>query len=213
MTNQELYDLILIKARRAGDTNLRAVIFAEMRGLLNGWEKSPFHPWFLETRSSGFATTADGEPVAVPTGFLLLVEDTKVRIVNADGAKKILTRMYHEDIEEHFDNVDPTLPRNYDIFADQFVFGPAADAAYAVHFKYYAATTPPPDNTSTVSNPWVLNAEDLVVHAVAERLVREYVKDYRHADELAGKATQLRTDLHKFNEARKHVDMDYSIDR
>lgn len=213
MTNNELYDLILVRARRTGDTNIRATIAAEIRGLLNGWEKSPFLPWFLETRSNGFATTADGLPVNVPTGFLNLVEDTKVWITTSSGSKKELPRMYHEDIEVNFINSSAGLPKYYDIFADQFVFGPAADAIYPVQFKFYAGTTPPPDNSSAVTNPWVLQAEDLFVFGVAERVVREYVKDYKHADELLNKVATLRADLHKFNESRKHSNMDYSIDR
>lgn len=217
MTNQQLYDLILVKARRAGDLNLRAVIFAEMRGLLNGWERSPFHPWFLQ-KFANVPITNGASSVACPDDFLLLEEDSRVWFYDTETlTKTLLRRSHHEDLEVASVGVTSGTPTHYDQFynsGDYIYFGtPVNKATYALTFNYFASTVPPPDDTAAVSNPWALNAEDLLVYAVAERLVREYVKDYKHADELAAKVAQLRADLHKYNEARKHVDMDYAIDR
>jgi len=213
MTNAQLYDLILVKARRAGDSALRAVIAAELRGMLNSLERSPFHPWFLETISSGVVTVADEETVVLPSNYLLLVEDAKVYAISEAGVRTKITRSYHEDIEEANNGLDPGVPSVYDIFANKFYFGPTPDGIYTIRFKYYAATTPPPDDAEQISNPWALDAEDFFVVLSAQRLVQNYIKDYNLAGALAAEASGKRVELHKYNEARKHVDMDYEVDR
>lgn len=219
MTNAQLYDLILQKCRRSGDLTLRAVIASELRGMLNSLEHSPFHPWFLERTSSGLVTVAGTETVAMPSDFLLLVEDTKVWAIHSDGSRTKLTRAYHEDLEESAVDtptdvaVDPARPTHFDYFADQLFLFPIPDDVYTIRMKYYATTTPPPDNATEVSNPWVLKAEDFFVVNAAQRLVQNYIKDFKLSGELAAEASMKRSELHKYNEARKHSEMDYRIDR
>lgn len=214
MNNNEVYDRILVKARRPGDATLRSNILNEMTEMLSNWERGPFFPWFLEKTSSGLVTTANVETVALPSDYLLLVEDTKVWIIQADGTRTYLQRGFHEDMEEKWNGVSATLPTTFDIFADQIYLGATPDRSdYTIRMKYYKKTTPPPDDTTTVSNPWVINAQGLFVSETARRLVANYIKDDKTAQSLEREVAQVRADLFKYNEARKHVEMDYRVDR
>lgn len=213
MTNEQFYARVLRKARRANDASLLVDAVAEFEEMLQSWERSPFHPWFLETVASGFVTVADTQTVDMPSNYLLLVEDTRVLIVDGDGADQKLRRGYHEDLEDYYLNEDAALPKHYDIFANKMYFGPVPDAAYTVKFKYYASTTAPESDGNDVSNPWILNAQAFCVSSLAQVLVQDYIKDDKRAAALAMEAQKHRIELHKYNEARKHVDMDYEVDR
>lgn len=213
MLNSEFWDFTLRRSRRAGDTVLRTDAILEFTRMLQAWERSSFSPWFLEKVSTGLATVADQQTLAIPTDYLLLVEDTDVFVVDADGNDQTLERGFHEDLENKYANADAGLPRTYDIFADLFYFGPKPDAIYTIKCKYYAKTTVPPDDGATLTNSWVVNAEDLCITALSARLVQDYIKDDKRAAVLTTQASALRSELHKYSEARKHVDMNYEIDR
>jgi hypothetical protein len=204
---------VLVKARRTGDLTLRAIAPDEAREIFQSWENSPFHPWFLEKSSSGVVTVAETQTVALPSDFLLQVEDTDWYLEDVEGAKTRLKRGYHEDLEAKFNGEDEGLPWAYDIFAQEIYLGPIPDAIYTLRFKYYAKQTPPPDDSAEVTNKWIINAEALCVTAVAHKLVSDYVKDTVRAKSLAEDVTRLRVELHKFNEAKKHADMNYGVDR
>jgi len=213
MLNSELYDLILVKARRVNDTQLRTVIPAELRQMLQSLEHSPFHPWFLETTSSGLTTTVDVDTLDAPEDYLLLVEDTKVWITDSEGTRTRLVRRFHEDIEEAYNGVSSGRPESFDIFRELIYLGPIPNDIYTIGMKYYAKTIPPPDNDLNVSNPWVLEAEDFFITEIARRLQVNYIKDMKVAGELSNTSALLRSELHKYNESRKHVEMDYTVDR
>jgi hypothetical protein len=214
MLNSEFYDRVLVKARRAGDTALRAPAINETLELMQSWENSPFHPWFLEKVSVGVVATPGSQTLNLPADFLLTVEDTNWYTVSpTDGAKKVLYRGYHEDLILKFKDAAGALPKGYDYFAGLIYLGPKPDLAYTLDFKYYAKQTAPPDNGDTLTNQWILNAQALCVVAVAQRLMENYIKDYKRADGLKVEEGTLRSELHKYNEARKHADMDYNVDR
>lgn len=213
MLNSEFWDFTLRRCRRAGDTVLRADAILEFTRMLQSWERSPFNPWFLEKVATGLTTVANQQTLAIPTDYLLLVEDTDVFVVNADGDDQTLERGFHEDLENKYANADAGLPKTYDIFANLLYFGPVPEATFAIKLKYFANTTVPPDDGATLTNAWVVNAEDFCITALASRLVQDYIKDDKRAAILTTQAAGLRAELHKYNEARKHVDMNYEIDR
>jgi len=176
-------------------------------------ERSPFHPWFLEKTSSGLVTVADVQTVALPTDFLLMVEDTKIYLIDSDEVYHEQTRGYHEDMERIYNAADAGTPAGYDIFAGNIYFGPKPDGVYTIRLKYYQRTTPPSDDGVEVSNLWTLNAEDFMVTSLAARLCDIYTMDERRAASLKIESSSLRLELFKYNEARKHTDMDYVVDR
>jgi len=77
MLNSEFYDYVLRRSRRAGDTVLRADAVLEFPRILSSWERSPFHPWFLEKVSSGLVTVADTQTIS-RVGTLYLGSDSFV---------------------------------------------------------------------------------------------------------------------------------------
>lgn len=212
-TNAQLYDLILTRARRAGDPTLRTVLPNELRQMVQAWERSPFMPWFLEKTSSGLVTVTSADTINEPSDYLLIVENTKVYSTNTSNTRTKLTRAYHEDIEESFNGIDPGPPTHFDIFGGKIYFGPTPDAVYTIRMKYYAKTTPPPDDNNVIDNQWAINAEDLFITESAYRLQASYIKDMKVAAELRAQSNSIRSELHKYNEARKHVEMDYAVDR
>lgn len=214
MNNNDLYDRILRRARRPGDLTLRSNILDEITEMLQGWETSPFMPWFLEKVSTGLTTTINVETVAAPSDYALLVEDTKVWLIDAAGTRTFLERGYHEDIEEAFNGITAARPTTFDIFGGNIYLGATPDlSTYTIRMKYYAKTTPPLDAGTPVTNPWALNAQSLFVTEAARRLVDFYVKDVKTAAELQKDVNNARAELYKYNESRKHVEMDYRVDR
>lgn len=212
MTNEEFYNLVLLRSRRQGDQVLLEAAPSEFSMMLQSMEHSPFHPWFLERSSTGLVTVANEPTIAQPDDYLLLVENARVFLVDNEGKRTRLRRTYHENIETKYIGEDSDLPKYFDIFAGLFWFGPIPDAEYEVKCKYYAKTTAPPNDQVQATNAWILNALDFTVTSVAERLVRYYVKDSKRADDLRVDAGRLLSDLHKYNEARKHAEMDYEVD-
>jgi hypothetical protein len=212
MTNEEFIDRVLVKCRRSGDVNLRAVVPDELNEMIDSWEHASFMPWFLETFTD-IGTGSNAEYVALPADYLLLIEDTKLRITDTAGAKHDLNRMYHEDLMDKYENATPTLPEVYDIFQGRVWLGPHSDQTYFIRFKYYQKSASILDDGTTLTNLWALNAKSLVVSSIAAKLVADYLKDMRVAGELQSEADRIRIELVKYNESRKHVDMDYTVDR
>lgn len=214
MTNEQFYTQVLVKARRPGDQTLRAVLEAEFRQLLQTLEQGAFHPWFLEKTSSGLVTVAGTQTVDLPEDFLLPVEDTRVKCIDSEGAHTLLVRRFHEDIEDEYEEEDSGLPEIYDIFEGKIYLGPTPDAVYTIRLKYYQKSTAPAvDSSADVTNLWILNAEEYVTTLLAQRLNATYIRDLKRADELGARAQEIRSEMFKYNEARKHADMDYKVER
>lgn len=212
MTNKQFYDLILQATRRPGDVNLRTSLLSEARGWLQMQERGSFHPWFLEKTSSGLVTVAATPTMVMPSDYLLLVEDARVRITDSSGAPQKLVRRYHEDIEDFYGNTTG-FPEAYDIFEGKMHFGPTPDAIYPVRIKYYLGQAIPADDDIAVTNLWFLNAESFVVNSLAAILAGSYTRDKGLADDKGNLATMARNELYKYNESLKHVDMDYAVER
>jgi len=211
MTNEQFYAIVLKRARRPGDPTLLGVVQDGVRQMLQALEMSPFHPWFLETESAGLQTVADQNYITMPTDFLLFVEDTRVELIDEEGNGHRVERWYLEAMRDHWGNAEGEVSRTYDLFADRMYLAPTPDAVYDVNFQYYAKTIAPEVDLAEVDNLWALNAEDFTVTSLARRLVEFYVKDEKRARALANEAVMLRSELHKYNEARKHSDHDYRI--
>jgi hypothetical protein len=74
-------------------------------------------------------------------------------------------------------------------------------------------TTAPADDTSNISNLWILNAEDYVAHLVAARVIRDKLRNLPYSREIQGEAGTLRVELFRMNESRKHSNMDYEVNK
>lgn len=214
MINSQIYDQILTKCRRAGDAQLRAAIPAELREMLQTWERSPLLPWFLyDGQITTIFCTPNNSFLQLPDGFLNLLEESVVWVSYPPSniAKTKLKRGYWNDIDEQYVAVTNKIPEAYDIQGNAFIFGPTPDKAYSITFRAYYASAPPPDNGSTVSNPWWLNAEDLVVTGCAARLTKGYIKDAKRGAELDEDTAMLLKNLNNYNESRKHQGFPHEV--
>ncbi|MGH7250150.1 MAG: hypothetical protein ACREGC_04180, partial [Minisyncoccia bacterium] len=71
----------------------------------------------------------------------------------------------------------------------------------------------PEDDANTVSNPWFLKARNLFLLGIVLQLQMNYIKDDNQIQILTPQVVKAQSDLFKYSESLKHVDMDYAVDR
>lgn len=212
-TNSDFYDAVMQITGREGDTVSRAYAVTSCARILQNLDNNPFHPWFLEYEAA-LSVTAEVNTVDLPSDFLDFLEDGDVWWYPTSGDKEKVERGFLEEIQDVYANQDSAAtPEAYDIVGDQLYLGPTPSAAGTLRFWYVRKTTAPADDTSNISNLWILNAEDYVAHLVAARVIRDKLRNLPYSREIQGEANTLRVELFRMNESRKHSNMDYEVNK
>lgn len=156
--------------------DLETTIISRLQESQRLLEKGKTLPRFLLLEDQSLSLAADGQDVALPTGFLRQYEDEPIRYTESATAKKIVVlRKTHVDAIEAYSDAADGPPKVYVLRASTIRFYPIADINYTLTWSYYKAA----DLLDTdIENAWLEHASDWLIGDAGERLA----KDLRDAD-------------------------------
>ena len=211
MLNSEVLDNMMNRLGNRALPKLRSACLRELNIKIEEQERSEFLPWFLEGDYTG-VTVANQEYSLLPSDFLTEWEDGAVWLQTTAGAWVKLLKQTLQAIREETINVTATQPVAYAIHNDRFYFGPKPDKAYAIKFPYVKKSTAMVDDSSAVTNGWVLHGYNFIVNAALAVVAKDHVQNIPQSAGFNGEASSARESLYKYDESRKHINADYMIE-
>lgn len=165
--------------RLGGRTDLISLVFDLMNEVKNTvLERRAWYPWFLiqdtAEDSTHLQTVVGSELVALPTGYLMQVEDEDVYLLNSDGeVERILAKMYYADMLNKFDVDDEIYA--YTLRGMTMRVRGLPTEVRNIRMKYYKADA----NFATgQENNWLKYASAAVFGEVGALMAGHYIKDY-----------------------------------
>ncbi len=161
MTRDE--GVALIKQQLAFRTTLDDAIVTQMKFAQTTLEAMPTKPWFLVSDWETLTTVVDTEDVALPTDFLLEVEEAHLYYRPSDWpthSDRKLVKDDYDDLKAAFTSLDEEqdttetdfTPRAYALIGNNLAIFPTPDDAYTLRWKYYQKQTV---LTTDVENNWL----------------------------------------------------------
>ena len=128
---------------------------------------------------------------------------------NSDGDwESPLAKMTLDKLRKATQNADPALPEGYALFGSRFYLGPAPDSTYAYRFQYYAASADVADNSSAISNPWLLYFFNYITLQTAFNVVSMHIQSAELAQKMTPALTLARNAFTVAVEARENANLE-----
>ena len=205
-TNSELLDQAMSRLGQRSSTRVRSDIVAEINTTIDRLERAPFLPWFLEQDATLSISTNDTSE-ALPSDFLREATETRPWYTE-DGDTYYLEKRFYAALQQE----TPTSLKYYAIKGETFYFKKTADKAYTVTLPYYAAQTGDfADNSSDVSNLWLLRAHDWVVNEALSKVAAFHVQNEKLAIALRADASSAKWDIINYHESRENEGQDFFV--
>jgi hypothetical protein len=210
MTNKELIDLMM--ARLGGRTApaLRSRLVIELNEKIRQLETGSILPWFMEDKFVG-DTVANQDYVDLPADFVREVEEGRFKIKNTENKWGRLIKASYEDLEDETENYDAALPEGYALFGDKIYFGPVPDLAYSFKLPYFKRTGEVIDNTSAVTNSWLLEFHHYVTLATLKVVASMHIQSAEIMQKIDPELQTAYDIFWRTIEARKHTNMEYLL--
>ena len=192
MTRDEAATLIRSKLSfRASSTNLNLAIVNALQYTQRDLEMGKTLPPFLITESEALTGVANSPTIALPTGFLRLVEDENIWWNGtATAGVRELQRAEYKQLRAVWAGTTETSPRAYALRKNSIYIFPTPDVAHTYVWSYYKKADILDDGSD--ENVWLLNAPDLMI-AQAGLLVAADLQD----DAAVAKFTALQMSAQK----------------
>lgn len=176
MTKQEAIDLIKARLGSREDSDLDALVAAELALSQSSLEASPPYYWFCEKEDVNRQVTALVPTIAVPSGFIIEIEE-RVLEVSADNITFVpLTKMTLDDLRAKYAGAAAGQPFNYAMKNNKIYFGPTPDIEYYIRQDYHGRDTAITALGAGATNLWLTEAGDLLT-AHAGLAVATWIKD------------------------------------
>lgn len=205
-TNAELLNQAMSRLGQRKSTRVRADVVTEINTAIEVLERGTFRPWFLE-KTATLAVVKDDTFAALPTDFLIEAEEVRPYFVLEGKVHYLTKRFYGMLVGE-----TPPEVRYYAIRGNDFHFRRPADIAYSIIVPYYAQTNDLlVDDTTDVSNPWLLNAQDWVFGKALGVVAAFHVHNQELAVNFSAAERQAKSDIYIFHEARINENQDFEV--
>ena len=99
-------------------------------------------------------------------------------------------------------------PKAYALVGEYFHIFPLADAVYPIKLHYYRSQTA---LTTNIENNWLKYAADLLIAETGAVMAVQYLQNSALSDTFRAQANTARARLRTYDEARKHVGMNYQM--
>lgn len=176
MINTEVFDLMAGRLGRRQAPLIRQVCVTELNQAIRELERGPNKPWFLEDSAEDDLVANQGY-IELPADFLMEIEEGTFELEHeADGWTE-LTKVARDVLRKNTANCDPAFPEAYSIWGKRFLLGPTPDQAYAYRFDYYKRTESVGDNSSTVTNDWLLEFFDYTTYFALIKVARDHLQN------------------------------------
>lgn len=201
MTKQEAIDLLKLRLGSREDSDLDALIVAELNLSQETLEASHPYYWFGQKDDTGRQLIAENNSLAEPSDFIIEIEDCVLEI-SIDGVSFTeVVKSDYDDLLRNYRESGPGLPKHYALVNSTLYFGPTPDQAYYIRQKYHGRDVGISTLTSTGTNNWLTIASDLLLsHAGIS--VSSWIKDFSAMQMFAGKYTEAKNRLATLHEAR-----------
>lgn len=214
MTRDEARNIVALRCGRR--TDLDATIDAEMAfvqdTILEG--DQVLRPWFLLFDDTTLATVIDQETVSLPSTFIEEFEgeplrwlDTSIDVSTGDQWVGLVKEDYRI-IKARFPGKSNT-PQSYAIINDKIYLRPTPSAVQSLRFIYFKKDAA---LTSNIQNNWLKHAADLVIAETGYIVASKHIQNMALAGEFEKDRAIAKKRLYERNEARLHVNRDYTRD-
>lgn len=205
-TNAELIDLAMGRLTQRKSVRLRAAVVNEINSVINQLERGKFFPWFLQ-QTATLSALANSTFVALPLDFALEKEESKPYYV-LEGKVFYLTKRLYAVLQGE----TPNTTRLYAIFGGSLHYRAMPSEDLTINLLYYAkAGGNLVDNTTALSNPWLIEAQEWVVNKALTTVAADVVGDVEKGLTFAAKARAAHNDLYAYHESRTHQNQDYFV--
>lgn len=204
----------LIKQGLGFRTDLDTEIVTQMRFQQEEiLEQGATLPWFLISTVQSLTTVASTETLAIPSDFLLEVEEAALWFLDSgqsEGSQwRQMPKAFLDDIktDEEATWADLILGAEpaYALVNKLFYFAPIPDAANTLRFIYYAQDT---QLTSDITNLWLTHAADLLMARTGLAMAEDIEND-KAALKFETRLQRADARLAAENEARTHTQIRY----
>ena len=212
-TNAELLTQAMSRLGQRSSTRVRADVLAEINTTIDRLERGGFLPWFLE-QTATIAVVASTASYSISTSFIREVEECRPYWV-LSGVSPITTQVTYLQKRGYSDlrGLGSETSLKYYAIQDQKIhIRMVPDVAYALYLQYYHRQTGNlADDSSTVSNLWLVNAHDWVVNEALATVADLHLHNSKLADKLRSYARAAKADLYIYHESRVHTNQDYYV--
>jgi hypothetical protein len=201
MTKQEAINLIKLRLGSREDSDLDALVAAELALSQETLEASPPYYWFCQKDDTGRQLVAETNSLAEPDDFIIEIEECVLEI-SIDGVSFTeVVKSDYDDLLRNYRESGPGLPKHYALVNNTLYFGPTPDQAYYIRQKYHGRDTSITVVTSDGTNNWLTIASDVLI-AHAGISVSAWIKDSSAMQMFTGKYTEAKNRLATLHEAR-----------
>jgi len=187
-TNTELIDQAMSRLGQRKSERVKTDVIMEINTAIENLEKATFRPWFLE-KTATLSVVLNDTFKALPDDFLIEAEESRPYFV-LEGTVHFLTKRFFGMLVGE----DPPELRYYAIRGNDF------------HFRF-----PVVDNTTPVSNLWLLNAKDWVFGKALGVVAAFHIHNNELAVSMSAAEIAARNDLYVFHEARINENQDFEV--
>jgi hypothetical protein len=140
-------------------TDLTTVIISALQEAQRDLEGAQTLPWFLINESQSLAVTLASQVVALPTGFLRIVEDEQPYFTLA-GDTTFLEKKPFDEAKIFYSGTDPGTPAAYTLRSASMTVWPVPDANYTLTWSFYARGTL---LDGEITNTWLTSCPELLI--------------------------------------------------
>jgi len=208
MTKQEALDLIKLRLGSRADTDLDALVLAELNSSQIELEGTEPLLWFCLTENAMHDTVAGEARIPVPTDFVTETDEMALEI-SSDGGVTFpdeLTKGSYDAIRAKYGDTTG-IPEAYALVGQNFILGPVPDDVYVVRMKYQGRDTAMSSLALSETNEWLTQASDYVVNH-AGVAVATWIKDGDAAQAFGARFMAAKTRLTTLATSREEANRD-----
>lgn len=210
MTNAQMLDLIMKRFGGRSSTTLRAQTLTELNEQIKQKEQGDVCPWFLKDVWTP-STTANIEYIELPADYIRDDDDANPEIRHPDTGWDKLTKVGYNRLRAETANALAQIPEGFSIYGERAYFGPTPDAVYSFRLPYFKRTTPVVDNTSEITNKWLINFFNFITLETVDLVARLHIRDYQLVNTIQSELDQARSQFVRAVEAREHAGQTYLL--
>ena len=210
MTNKEMFDFIMQRLGNRTSTTTRAAVVKELNEVIRQMELSDVLPWFMEDIWVQ-NTSANVDYLDLPTDYIRDDDEGNPEIQTTSGYRKCPKDGYN-NLRATYANLDAAIPEKFAIYGERVYFGPTPDAAYSFRLPYYKRTGDVVDNTSAITNKWLLNFFNFITLCTINIVARTHTRDDKLVSSTSSPLADARKLMWQGIEARIHAGREYLLD-
>lgn len=177
MTKQEAIDLIKLRLGSRDDSDLDALIAAELQSSQEELEVTAPYPWFCVSENSLPETTAGEARVVLPADFVAETDEARFELSTDGGVtfSKSLVKGSYDAIRAAYGDTQGE-PEAYALIGNRFILGPVPDGVYKLRMIYQGRDVALSTLTAGGTNQWLTIVPQYLVN-MAGMAVASWVKD------------------------------------